>query len=391
MRINKYFVVSILVLVGSFMDLRAQTINYLVEDKGLATQISESVISRQGDLDAMQKSWGKLIIDEAFKEYFSKALPTSVIYDETFVGQFQKQINELNDQKNEANAKLAKKEAEYSKLKADYEAKLAELGRKHEVAIKEVQAERDNLKVQVSLRDATIDANKARIASLEQEAAIARRVKAKHAEKLQKVELLYHQYINSSLEYVDVKEIVYAVKDYEDYVALVELTIASDAKQKIDCLNNLASVAAFYHDAIAFMDSKFDQTRYNTLLKQYSELTSNTAALKDMQKTECAHVGTALRELQGALSHFNTNVLVYLEEQGLMPSDSRVATVRSDVDFQIALYTDEKYPSATNPDRYTYNPYYTKLNSVLDWAYNNLRKMTIDQYEEYISEIKTNL
>ena len=76
MRSYKYIAVSILVMIGNVIDLRAQEPGnkFLVEDRALAEQVRDAVVGEQSaGLDALKIGWAKSVIDEAFKRYFSSA------------------------------------------------------------------------------------------------------------------------------------------------------------------------------------------------------------------------------------------------------------------------------------------------------------------------------
>lgn len=397
MRSYKYIAVSILVMIGNVIDLRAQESGnkYLVEDRALAEQVRDAVISGQEGIDIMQQGWAKSVIDEAFKRYFLAAKPTTIIFEEASVvtlhGQLKAKDDEYRDLKNKYDR--LKKSYDADVVKAKQEVIDGPLARKDQecialqAEIQGLKSEAASLNAQINSLNAQINSLNAQIESLNEEAEIARKVIAKHAEKKKTVVSLYQSNANSSLEFVDAAAILSGVTDYEEYVALVELPIDPDLQKQIVFLKNLADAATFYKDAIAFMSSRFDQVRYDELLSEYSLLSKIINTLDPMQQTVFCKVGEALKGLKESQEHFVKSVLVYLEEQGLIP-EPRVDEIKGDVNFKVELYTDGEHQDA---DRYRYNPYYKNLNRVLDMAYNGLRKMNVAEYEAYIKKLKENL
>lgn len=411
MRIFKYIWVTMLVCMVSCLCAVAQNNNkYLVLDQGIAGEVVNKVIDANAkDADSKDKAWAKMLIDEAFKEYFAQAVPETTIYDQAAIDTLQAQIGRLGkDAKMHKDStiffktKFNEQKKKFEKDKANHKKDLEDARKiyktefsKKESVIRDSLAliinELSVLEKYLDSLDNVIAGKDILMASLEKDAQIAQKIIDKLNEKQNLVDKFYMDSFNASLDFINadyVSRVSQAVNDYENYVSLVELPVADEVKEKLYFLKGISAVAVFYHESIAFMDSKFDKENYDALLKDYAELKNNGLKLNTVQNTQYVQIGEALTGLQESVEHFQQEVLRVLKDQGLMPDTETVDNVRSRVNLMIKLFTTGDFMSN---DRYYYDVHYKNLNRVVDKTHDTLREMNKIEYQKYLTQLKDSL
>ena len=388
----------------------AQNNKYLVLDQDLADKLVKDVIDANAkDADSKDKLWAESLINKALKEYFAQAIPEMTIYDQVSIDTLQAQIGRLGK-----DVKVYRDSTSFFKTKFNEQKKKSEKDKaSHKKALEDARKsyEKEFSKKESIIRDSLslikLELNKQEkyrdsldnvlagkdilIASIEKDAKIAQKIIDKLNEKQKMVYQFYMGSFNASLDFIDaeyVRRVSLAVKDYEDYVSLVELPIADEVKEKLDFLKGISAVAVFDHESIAFMDTKFDQKHYDTLLKDYAELKDNGLKLNTVQNTQYVQVGEALSRFQESVEHFQQDVLRVLKDQGLMPDTETVDNVRSRVNLMINLFTAGDFMSN---DRYYYDSRYKNLNRVVDKAHDTLKEMNKTEYQNYLTQLKDSL
>lgn len=388
----KFVWLTILICIVNSVNAMGQNNDYLVLDQSLADKLAEKVLENNAkDVDSKDISWAKDLIRKTFKEYFANAVPKNAVYGQERVDTLQKYISELSKEKKNWKDSMAIYEASLSTLKDKY--KKVESKCKEEFSIKESEL-RNKLIEQEKRVDSLTRANEHQdslMKSLEEDAKIARSIIDKLNEKQKVLDQFFMGSFNASLDFINadyVSRVSQAVEDYENYVSLVELPVVDDVKEKLYFLKGISSVAVFYHESIAFMDTNFDKKHYDALLKDYAELNNNGVKLNTVQNTQFVQIGEALAGLQESGEHFQQEVLRVLKDQGLMPDAETVDNVRSRVNLMIKLFTAGDFMSN---DRYYYNSYYKNLNRVVDKAHDTLREMNKTEYQDYLTKLKKSL
>lgn len=410
MKIFKYVWFTMLVCMVNCFCAVSQNNKYLVLDQDLADKLVNEVIDANAkDADSKDKLWAESLINKALKEYFSQAVPETTIYDQASIDTLQVQIGRLGkDVKvyrdsvvffkkkfNEQKTKSEKDKSIYKKNLEDarksYE---KEFSKKESVirdSLSQIQFELSEKEKNLDSLDKVIAGKDILMASLEKDAQIAQKISDKLNEKQKVVDQFYMGSFNASLDFINadyVSRVSQAVKDYEDYVSLVELPVSDEVKEKLDFLKDISTVAVFFHESIAFMETKFDKKHYDVLLKDYNELKNSGLKLNTTQNTEYVQIGEVLGGLQESVEHFQQYVLRNLSDQGLMPDAETVDKVKSKINLMIEFHTDGEFISN---DRYYYNSHYKNLNRVVDKAHDTLREMNKTEYQNYLTQLKDSL
>lgn len=407
MKIFKYVWFTMLVCMVSCLCAVAQNNNkYLVLDQGIAGEVVNKVIDANAkDADSKDKAWAKMLIEEAFKEYFAQAVPEKTIYDQAAIDTLQAQIGRLGK-----DVKMHKDSTIFFKTKFNEQKKKAEKDKaSHKKDLDEYKKKfskkesiiRDSLSViinELSVQERCLDSldnviagKDILMASLEKDAQIARNIIDKLNAKQNLVVNYYMGCSNSSIEYVNVdflNKVNLAVDDYMNYLTLVDLPIEADVREKLNYLKDFVSVGKLRLDVVSFMDSRFDNNQYELLLQRYNALKEAGLNLNDTTRTFYPNMEKELVSLKQSVEHFQKYVLLNLSDQGLMPDAETVDKVKAKINRMIEFYTDGEFMSN---DRYYYNSHYKNLNRVVDKAHDTLKEMNKAEYQNYLTQLKDSL